>query len=116
MNRTHREAVVDHLLGWERRYSPNPAIYAWERPDGERMSVAELVEMTDSDFVRMFEDVIEQRGLQEAYILALYNILTAGQLLRARVTSMGASEAWRILRATPEQRYQAALNIVGVTP
>lgn len=29
-----RELVAVHVMGWEKRYSPDPSIWAWRLPDG----------------------------------------------------------------------------------
>lgn len=57
---------------------------------------------TDYDAARLLEDEIERQGLQEAYINALNTLL-----------GWQREPSWDFLRATPEQRARAFLQVVA---
>lgn len=97
-------------LGWVRRYSPDPTIYAWERPDGERVTRSMLPAFsTDRTAVMLLEDEIERRGLQDKYLIAISRILDDLPLPYEK--GVMPPFLWQLLRATPEQRARAFLKV-----
>lgn len=109
-----REAVVERVLGWQKRFSPDPTIYAWERPDGERITRYDVLKgFTDAELVAMVEDEIERRQLQDGYITRLSEIISIN--LYDFDGGSRHVDAFRLLRATPEQRCEAASQAVEET-
>lgn len=70
---------------------------------------------TDHDAARLIEDEIERRGLRRAYLLALDEILFSAYCRQDdyEYLELTLDEAWRFLRATPEERCRAALVAIG---
>jgi hypothetical protein len=60
---------------------------------------------TNPTAIRLAEDEIERRGLQDEYMTALFEIVFNASFEQY----VNTHEIWRIIRATPEQRARAAL-------
>lgn len=65
---------------------------------------------TDPAAARLVEDEIARRGLWEEYANALLDILDISD---TDLYDNSARASWQVLRATPEQRYRAALAACG---
>lgn len=70
----------------------------------------------DPTAIRIVEDEIERRGLQERYALALADVVTTGSSIVDDMTLLHEEGEimllWQLLRATPEQRCRAALRAI----
>lgn len=98
-------------MGWVKRYSPDPTIYAWEKPNGERMTAADLPQFSSRPVASgWLLDEIEQRSLQDRYLMALSHILKDIPLPYDK--GVMPPFLWLVLRATPEQRARAFLKAI----
>lgn len=97
-------------MGWVKRYSPDPTIYAWEKPNGERMTAADLPQFSSRPVASgWLLDEIERRRLQATYEIALDAVLNIAIEIDQPYS---AKQLWAIIRATPEQRAQAFLKAI----
>lgn len=111
MSREQDEAAAV-ALGWKKHYSPDPTIWAWERPDGQRISRADLpLFSVHRSAASLLLDRIERHGLQDEYLIALTRILERDPL--PYPSGRMPPFLWQVLRATPEQQTEAFLLVVG---
>lgn len=88
-----------------------PVAY-WQEPNGASVHEVEEFPFARSlDAVCLVEDEIERRGIGVAYIRALIDITWAG--IDSYDQDGRYEGAFALLRATPEQRCRAALQVVG---
>lgn len=56
-------------MGWVRRYSPDPTIYAWEKPNGDRVTIAQLPHFsTDLLAARSLFDALETDKVKDRFL------------------------------------------------
>lgn len=121
MTDRERDAALATLLGMssqeEETYWPNTEL-VWRDKDG--MKVPAPTFTTSLDAMRLVEDEIEQRGLQEVYIRAFVDILEFPDIEvfdSAIETNSPHAPAmwdvlWQIAHATPAQRAEAAWRVL----
>lgn len=96
-------------MGWIRTGSPEKE----EWRNHEYAYVNELpAYSTDQAAARLLEDEIERQGLLVNYITELGNIVLDYTTLQNGAALYPALSVWDILRATPEQRARALLEVI----
>lgn len=132
------ELIAQQLMGWTYTTTTvGPGGYLaegtvlthWYNPSGQRVvpqfrhigerdgvqayeSIRVPPYSTDPAAVCLVEDEIERRGLRDAYIEHLLDVIAAPDL-RLDIWPT-AADLWKVARATADQRCQAALRALGV--
>lgn len=98
-------------MGWEYRPRfPGDTTGYWRALSGETIISEECPRFsTDTDAARLLEDAIERRGreAQAEYVFAL------AERLFTEDSEWGTSHVWKMIRATPEQKARAFLDVVN---
>lgn len=99
----------------------DPANYPHITDDGERLSYWQDVDRdgvawspsTDYTTARLVEDEIERRGFQRTYTFALGVVLLPTDEKGYYIKKTPIDSAWSLIRATPDQRCEAAWRACG---
>lgn len=98
-------------MGWEYKPRfPGDTTGYWRASDGETVISEDRPHFsTDPDAARLLEESIEWRGreTQAEYVFALADRLFTED------SEWGTSHVWKMIRATPEQKARAFLEVVN---
>lgn len=103
-------AIALEIIGWRIRIQNTHGIdvVIWIDPGGHD-HLEPMRYTTSPSAVILVEDVIDQLGQSDNYIIALSNICNIDLYTR---NELPLSASWRLIRATPDQRCEAALRVI----